>query len=174
MSLHCAATRPKFLNKPCDLLTRDTWESNTTIFNDFFVLSRLLSSTLVSTSCGGLPSVRLVVALGVCWLLVSEYRLTAADHTTCQLLAALCVWLCCLLGLHLHSCQNLVSRSPQQVSWKSAVVQWHNVRFYLALVEVLLHEALYLAREPSRKLGRIDCRSSLAGTCQIPQFTHFT
>ena len=55
MPLHCAATRPKFLNvplfsKPCDLLTRDTWESNITIFNIFFVFFRLLSITLVSTS----------------------------------------------------------------------------------------------------------------------------
>ena len=59
MPLHCAATRPKFFNvpslffsKPCDLLTRDTSESNITFLNDFFVFFRLLYSTLVSTSYG--------------------------------------------------------------------------------------------------------------------------
>ena len=35
-----------FLSKPCDLLTRDTWESIITIFNDFFVFFRLLTRAL--------------------------------------------------------------------------------------------------------------------------------
>ena len=48
MPLHCAATRPKFLNVPFFLfrtlwsmywLPRDTWELNITIFNDFLFSS---------------------------------------------------------------------------------------------------------------------------------------
>ena len=47
MPLHCAATRPKFLNVPSFsfpnpvtyVLTRDTWKSNITIFSDFLFSS---------------------------------------------------------------------------------------------------------------------------------------
>ena len=54
MSLHCAATRPKFLNvffsNPLtywlETLENPTWQ-----FLMFFVFFRLLTSTLVSTSC---------------------------------------------------------------------------------------------------------------------------
>ena len=56
MSLHSAASRPKFLNvpsfsffKPCYLLTLDSWESNITILNNF-LFSSVSSSRLVSTS----------------------------------------------------------------------------------------------------------------------------
>ena len=62
MPLHCAATRPKFLNVPSFsfpnpvtyVLTRDTWESNITIFNDCLfssVSSLALWCRLVPVRC---------------------------------------------------------------------------------------------------------------------------
>ena len=57
MSLHCAATRPKFLNvyffsfsNPVACLDDILENQHNTIFNDFFVLSGLLSGALMSTS----------------------------------------------------------------------------------------------------------------------------
>ena len=50
MTLHCAATRPKILIFLFFLSWQYSWESNITCFNDLFVYSRLLFSTLASTS----------------------------------------------------------------------------------------------------------------------------
>ena len=58
-----------------------------------------------------------------CWLLSTVCWLPVAG---CHLPAVVML----SIGLHLfHSHENLVSRSPFQMSWNPTVVQWHKIRF---------------------------------------------